>query len=155
MCKIQFKVALSISLANTVFLPISHRGYRNQACQNLRETSPAHFFLYSPNFSSYTLTHSTSVIPPLSGSFPLSPSHSSSLTPILLPQRSGPQRQKEGLPYTPKTRMCSYTHTHKCVRVPLCTPTHTCEALARPCLTNDTRHCVRREGWVSDVWSGR
>lgn len=113
MSKILFKVALSISLANTVFLPISHRGYRNQACQNLGETSPAHFFLYSPNFSSHTLTHSTPVIPPLSGSFPLSPSHSSSLTPVLLPRRSGPQRHKEGLPYTPKhTYVLIHTHTN-------------------------------------------
>lgn len=144
MCKILFKVAVPISILQTHTLVFSLPPKGDM------ESGPAKTLVklvqtISFSLLTHSLTHSTPVIP-LFLSVSAALSHSSSLTPSLFPWRGGPQRQEEGLPYTPTcTHMCLHTHSH----------THTCEALARPCLINDTRHCVRREGWVCDVWCGR
>lgn len=106
--------------------------------------------LISPSTPPTSHTFNTSNSP-LSVS--LSPTHSSSLTPSLLPSRTSEAEGRS--PLNTASHICARirtqmrTHTH-----PYAIP-HTREALAKPCLINDTRHCVRREGWVCDVWWGQ
>lgn len=151
MCKILFKVTISILHADTVFLLITQGGdMESSRGQNISETSPADFLLYSPNFS-HTHTHLFSTNNPH-----LSVLFSLFLSLTLHP--SLPFSFPGGVDLRGRRKDCP-THTHVLVNTHYCTHCstlpHTCEALARPCLINDTRHCVRREGWVCDVWCGR